>query len=52
MNKEWYTYGEIIEMFGIHKQTLNNWRRNGTIKYIEINKRKFLYKLPEILKEN
>ena len=46
--KEWHTYKEIIDMFGISKQTLNNWRRNGTITYSKINSRKFLYKIPEI----
>jgi predicted site-specific integrase-resolvase len=44
--EEWYTYRQIIEMFGITKQTLNNWRRNGTIVYKIINKRKFMYQLP------
>lgn len=52
--EEWYTYKEIIKMFDICKQTLNNWRRNGTIKYIKMNKRTFLYQLPEnkIIQEN
>ena len=45
--QKWYTFNQIIEMFGIHKQTLNNWRRNGTIMYKKINERKFLYNLPE-----
>ena len=47
MEEKWYTYKEIIEMFKIHKQTLNNWRRNGTISYMKMNQRTFLYKLPE-----
>jgi predicted site-specific integrase-resolvase len=47
MDKDWYTYKEIIEMFGICKQTLNNWRRNGTIIYKKFNQRTFLYQLPE-----
>jgi hypothetical protein len=47
MDKDWYTYKEIIEMFGICKQTLNNWRRNGTIIYKKFNQRTFLYLLPE-----
>jgi predicted site-specific integrase-resolvase len=42
-----YTQKEILEMFNIHRQTLNNWRRNGTIKYEKLNQRKFLYYLPE-----
>jgi predicted site-specific integrase-resolvase len=52
--EEWYTYEQIIKMFGICKQTLNNWRRRGTIRYKKINKRKFLYLLPEskIIREN
>jgi predicted site-specific integrase-resolvase len=45
--QKWYTYNQIIEMFGIHKQTLNNWRRAGTIKYKRMNQRTFLYQLPE-----
>jgi predicted site-specific integrase-resolvase len=48
MEDKWYTYKQIIEMFGICKQTLNNWRRKGTIKYKKINNRTFLYCLPEI----
>jgi predicted site-specific integrase-resolvase len=49
-----YTQKEILEMFNIHRQTLNNWRRNGTIKYEKLNQRKFLYYLPEtkIIQEN
>lgn len=47
MEEKWYTYKEIIEMFGICKQTLNNWRRMGTIKYKKMNQRTFLYQLPE-----
>jgi len=47
MEEQWYTYNQIIEMFGICKQTLNNWRRNGTIEYKKITQRTFLYKLPE-----
>lgn len=52
--ENWYTYKEIIKMFGICKQTLNNWRRKGTIKYKKINQRTFLYQLPEnkIIQEN
>jgi transposase-like protein len=45
--EEWYTYQQIIKMFGICKQTLNNWRRNGNIIYKKISNRTFLYKLPE-----
>jgi predicted site-specific integrase-resolvase len=47
MEDKKYTQNEILEMFGIHRQTLNNWRRNGTIKYEKINQRNFLYYLPE-----
>ena len=42
-----YSQKEILNIFKIHRQTLNNWRRNGTIKYVKINERKFLYELPE-----
>ena len=47
MEEVFYTQKEIIELFKIHRQTLNNWRRAGTIKYKKINQRKFLYILPE-----
>ncbi len=47
MEEKWYTYHEIISMFGICKQTLNNWRKNGTIIYRKITKKTFLYQLPE-----
>jgi len=47
MEDKKYTQKEILEIFGIHRQTLNNWRRNGTIKYEKINQRNFLYYLPE-----
>lgn len=54
MEDQWYTYKEIIEKFDICKQTLNNWRRNGIIKYMKLNQRNFLYKFPEskIIHEN
>ena len=53
-DKYWYTYKEIISMFKITPQTLNNWRRKGTIIYKKMNKRTFLYQLPEnkIIQEN
>ena len=47
MEEKWYTYKEIIDMFGICKQTLNNWRKNGTIYYKKITKKTFMYQLPE-----
>jgi len=47
MDKDWYTYKAIIEMTGITKQTLNNWRKNGTILYKKISNRTFLYQFPE-----
>jgi predicted site-specific integrase-resolvase len=43
-----YSQKQILEIFKIHRQTLNNWRRNGTIKYVKLNERKFLYELPKI----
>ena len=46
--EEWYTYKQIIEMFGICKQTLYNWRCNETIEYKKITRKTFLYKFPEI----
>lgn len=47
-----YSKKEILEKFKITRQTLNNWRRNGTIKYVKMNDRKFLYELPETKKDN
>jgi predicted site-specific integrase-resolvase len=49
-----YSKKEILEKFKITRQTLNNWRRKGTIKYVKMNDRKFLYELPEtkIIQEN
>lgn len=54
MEEKWYKSIEIIEMFNISTQTLNNWRRAGTIRYKTLNKRNFLYQLPEtkIIQEN
>jgi hypothetical protein len=45
--QKWYTYHQIVSMFGICKQTLNNWRKNNTIIYKRITKKTFLYALPE-----
>jgi predicted site-specific integrase-resolvase len=45
--QKFYSQKEVIDIFKIHRQTLNNWRRNGTISYQKINTRKFLYLLPE-----
>jgi predicted site-specific integrase-resolvase len=47
MEEKWYTYKEILELLGVHKQTLNNWRRNGNIIYKRLSPKTFLYKLPE-----
>jgi len=47
MEEKWYTYKEIIEMFGICKQTLYNWRKNGTIEYKVLTKKTYMYKLPK-----
>ena len=47
MEEQFYTYKEIIKMFGICKQTLNNWRRNGNIIYQKITNRTFVYQLPK-----
>jgi len=44
---KWYTYHQVIEMLEITKQTLNNWRKNGTIRYRKLTKKTFLYQLPE-----
>ena len=46
--EDWYTYKQIISMFGICKQTLNNWRKSGIIKYKKITRKTFIYQLPEI----
>ena len=52
--EDWYTYKEILEKLKIHKQTLNNWRRNGRIIYKKLSPKTFMYKLPEtnIIQEN
>jgi predicted site-specific integrase-resolvase len=47
MEEKWYTYKEIVEMFGICKQTLYNWRKNRTIEYKVLTKKTYMYKLPE-----
>lgn len=47
MEEKWYTYKEIIELLGICKQTLYNWRRLGIIEFKSITLKTFLYKLPE-----
>ncbi len=47
MEETWYTYKAIIEMTGVTKQTLNNWRKNGTILYKKISNRTFLYQFPK-----
>jgi len=54
MEENWYTYKEIIEMTGVTKQTLNNWRRNGRILYKRLSPKTFLYQFPEteIIQEN
>ena len=52
--EEWFTYKEIMQLLKIHKQTLNNWRRNGNIIYKKLSLKTFMYKLPEtkIIQEN
>jgi predicted site-specific integrase-resolvase len=52
--EEWYTYKQIIKMLDITPQTLNNWRRNGKIRYKMLSKKTFLYQLLEtkIIQEN
>lgn len=39
---------EIKEIFKITSQTLNNWRRNGQIKYNKINSRNILYDIDSV----
>ena len=52
--EDWYTYEQIVSLFGICKQTLYNWRKQGHIKFKKITKKTFLYQLPEIknIREN
>ena len=45
--EDWYTYKQIITIFNISRQTLNNWRRTGLINYKKITKKTFMYQLPE-----
>jgi predicted site-specific integrase-resolvase len=49
-----YSKKEILGLFKITRQTLNNWRRKGIIQYIKLNDRKFMYYLPKnkIIQEN
>jgi len=47
MEDKWYTYNEIIQMFGICKQTLYNWRKNKIIEYKKITRKTYLYLLPK-----
>ena len=47
MEKNWYTYKEIIEMTGVTKQTINNWRKSGAILFKKITNRTFLYQFPK-----
>jgi predicted site-specific integrase-resolvase len=53
-DKKLYSKKEILEIFQITRQTLNNWRRKGIIQYIKLNDRKFMYYLPKnkIIQEN
>ena len=47
MEDKCYTYKEIIQIIKVTPQTLNNWRRNGTIKYKKITNKTFVYQFPE-----
>lgn len=49
MENKYLTAKEVIKLFKIHRQTLNNWRRQGKIEYIKINERKFLYVYDSII---
>ena len=44
--ERWFTQREILEMFHIHRQTLNWWRRFKIIKYKKRNQRVFFYRFP------
>lgn len=50
LDKEFYTTKEIIELFGINRQTLHRWRKKGIIQYKNIGERKFIYKKQDIEK--
>lgn len=51
MEDKSYSYKEIISMYNISKQTLNNWRKLGVIKYYSITKKTFRYYLPKNMEE-
>lgn len=46
MDERWLSYKKIIDLFGISKQTLYNWRRKGIIEYKKITYKTYLYKIP------
>lgn len=48
LNKEFYTTKELVELFGINRQSLHRWRKEGIVKYQIIGKRKFIYKKSDI----
>jgi len=40
MEEQWYSYKKF-NLLGVHKQTLNNWRRNGNIIYKKLSPKIF-----------
>ena len=43
-NNEYYTNEEVLEILKIHNQTLYRWRKANKVKFIQLSKKKFLYK--------
>ena len=47
-NNEYYTNEEVLEILKIHNQTLYRWRKANKVKFIQLSKKKFLYKKEDI----
>ena len=43
LDKEFFTTKEIVELFGINRQTLHRWRKKGIIQYKNILSKNVYY---------
>lgn len=41
--KKYYTRNELASAFGVDKETISRWRREGRLKGYEVNKRRFIF---------